>query len=414
MSQQPETPDSDATNSDTVDVEETPDITATAGIPKVREPEPEQPTRGGMPRFLVVTLGVAAVAIILVFVRGMQEIIGPIFLGLNLVIAVYPLQRFLGRLVHRYVAAIVSLIVVLAVLVGFIWACVWALVELINALPQYNEQFLDLWRGISDTAAELGIDSSVLQSTLAGIQPKDVMSLVMPLITNTSSVVSLMATLVTAVFFLAMDSASMANRFKLLPLVSPRALVVVSDFSSGVRRYWLTTTVFGAVVAFADVGALAIIGVPLVWVWGVFSLVTNYIPNIGFFIGLVPPALLALLSGGWGQAVAVVAVYCVLNFVIQVLVQPKFAGESVGVTATISFLSLLFWVSILGGLGALLALPATLLLKAFLIDSDPKARWMNIFIASSPDTALPDDEQPEPRSPKQRRLARRRAALLRG
>jgi len=415
-----------------------PDITATSGIPKVTPatvtaeqaedsasgtgtaPEAEVDAsertsrRPALPRFLAVTLGVAAVAISLYFIRGLQDIIGPMFLGLNLVIVAYPIQRVLSRVMHRYLAAAVALVAILAVLTVFIWACVWALLELLNALPQYNREFLQLWSGISETAAQLGIDSRVMQNALGAIQPKDVMSLVMPIISNASSILTLMLTLITSVFFLAMDSASMANRLKLLPLVNPRALVVVTDFSHGVRRYWLTTTVFGAIVAAADVAALSIIGVPLVWAWGVLSFVTNYIPNIGFVIGLVPPALLALLSGGWVPALVVVIVYCLLNFVIQVLIQPKFVGESVGVTATISFLSLLFWVAILGGFGALLALPATLLVKALLVDSDSKARWMNIFLASSPDTALPDDERPEPRSPKLRRAENRRRALLRG
>jgi predicted PurR-regulated permease PerM len=213
---------------------------------------------------------------------------------------------------------------------------------------------------------------------------------------------------------MAMDTPSMGSRMKLLRVVQPRALAVVMDFSTGVRRYWVVATLFGLIVAALDVAALAIIGVPLIWVWGVLAFVTNYIPNIGFVVGLVPPALLALLDGGWQPAIVVVVVYCVLNFVIQVLIQPKVTGETVGVTGTMSFLSLLFWVVILGPLGALLALPATLLLKALLVDADPKARWLNTLIASSPDTALPDDEQPEPRSARKRRIAQERSALYGG
>jgi AI-2 transport protein TqsA len=31
------------------------------------------------------------------------------------------------------------------------------------------------------------------------------------------------------------------------------------------------------------------------------SFITNYIPNIGFVLGLISPALLALLQGGYGR-----------------------------------------------------------------------------------------------------------------
>ena len=40
---------------------------------------------------------------------------------------------------------------------------------------------------------------------------------------------------------------------------------------------------------------------------------------------------------------------------------------------------------LLGLLGALLAIPFTLLVKSLLVDRDPDARWLNQFIASNPD-----------------------------
>jgi predicted PurR-regulated permease PerM len=102
---------------------------------------------------------------------------------------------------------------------------------------------------------------------------------------------------------------------------------------------------------------------------------TNFIPNIGFIIGLVPPALLALLDGGASEMLLVIAVYCVLNLVIQSLIQPRFVGDSVGLAMTATFLALIFWAWLLGPLGALLAIPLTLLVKALLVDVDPTARW---------------------------------------
>ena len=227
---------------------------------------------------------------------------------------------------------------------------------------------------------------SVIQEQLKGFDVRSVLDAVYPLLSNASSVAGLLTTVVMAVFFIAMDSMGIDKRMLMLLDVKPSLSASLSDFASGVRRYWVVATIFGLIVAFLDVIALAIIDVPLIWVWGVLAFLTNYIPNIGFVIGLIPPALLALVDSGWQSALWVIIAYSVLNFVIQAIIQPKFTGESVGVTPLISFFSLLFWVWVLGWLGALLALPATLLLKALLVDADPRSKWVNILLASDPDT----------------------------
>ncbi|MDO5712064.1 MAG: AI-2E family transporter, partial [Micrococcales bacterium] len=159
----------------------------------------------------------------------------------------------------------------------------------------------------------------------------------------------------------------------------------LAGFAHGVRRYWVVSSVFGAAVAALDIAALVWLGVPLALVWGLLSFLTNYIPNIGFVLGIVPPALMALLANGPQTALLVIVSYSVINFIIQSIIQPKFLGNAVGVTATVSLLSLLFWAWVLGPLGALLALPTTLLCKAVLVDLDPRMRWLDAFIASDPE-----------------------------
>ena len=87
------------------------------------------------------------------------------------------------------------------------------------------------------------------------------------------------------------------------------------------------TALFGAIVGALDSAALWLIGVPLPLVWGFFSFITNFIPNIGFVIGIIPPALLALLDSGWEEMVLVIVVYSVLNVTIQTFIQPRFVGN---------------------------------------------------------------------------------------
>ena len=56
-----------------------------------------------------------------------------------------------------------------------------------------------------------------------------------------------------------------------------------------------------------------------------------------------------------------IVVYSGINFVIQSLIQPRFVGDSVNLATTVTLLSMTLWTWIIGPLGALLAIPLTLL-----------------------------------------------------
>ncbi|MEV4900174.1 AI-2E family transporter [Citricoccus sp. NPDC055426] len=348
---------------------------------------PDSTARRAWPRFLVIVLSLAGLVIALQFVQGLQAIVGPVFLGLNLVLIAYPLQAWLIRQgVHRFLGATVTVAVVVVVILVFMALILWSASELVMALPQYGQQFNEIYNSMITWIGSFGVTPDMMLEQLSGLNMSTVVStatgIVTALLSNVTAILGLLATVVMTVFFLAMDSVAVDRRMALLNTAKYELGTALTAFADGVRRYWVVTTIFGLIVAVLDVAALAIIGVPMIWVWGVLSFLTNYIPNVGFIIGMVPPALLGLVEGGWGAFFAVVAAYSVLNFVIQAVIQPKFTGESVGVIPTVSFLSLLFWAWILGPLGAILALPATLLLKAIMVDADPQSRWINSFIAS--------------------------------
>ena len=350
------------------------DAAAPAESPSVLSP---------LPRYVLVTVGIAALAVMIMVVRELQSVIAPVFLALNLVLIVHPLQARLVRLrVPRFAAAMVTVLVVLALLIAFFALTGWAIAQLVLVLPSYTEKMLAIVQEAAQWLATMGLTPTFLEDQLAAIDANSIAGAAGAVFSNVSIVVALLTTVVMAVFFVAMDSMSFGHRIQATATVRPRLATAMTSFGQGVRRYWIVATIFGLIVAVLDIIALEIIGVPLALVWGVLAFLTNYIPNVGFVIGLVPPALLALVDQGWMAALWVVIAFSVLNFVIQSIIQPKFTGESVGVTPFVSFLSLLFWYWVLGALGALLALPATLLLKALLVDADPRARWVNNLIAS--------------------------------
>lgn len=336
---------------------------------------------------LVIVLTFAGIVVVVQFLQGIAAIIAPVFLGLNLVIVAYPLQAWLVRRgIHPVVGAAVTVLVVSGVLAVFLGLILWSGLELIGVLPHYTGRFQEIVWQMSAWLETVGVTPDMVTQQIAAINPQTVTAAVVSAITtilsNLYAVVGLLITVVMGMFFLAMDSMAIDRRVRLLNTARHELGQALLDFAGGVRRYWVVTTVFGLIVAVLDVVALLVIGVPLAFVWGVLSLLTNYIPNIGFIIGLIPPALLGLMEGGWGSFFAVVVSYSVLNFVLQSIIQPKVAGDAIGVIPTVSFLSLLFWAWALGPLGAILALPCTLLVKAVLIDADPASRWVNSLIAS--------------------------------
>jgi predicted PurR-regulated permease PerM len=86
---------------------------------------------------------------------------------------------------------------------------------------------------------------------------------------------------------------------------------------------------------------------------------------------------------------AVVAVYCVVNVTLQVLVQPKFVSDAVNLSLTLSFFSVIFWTFVIGPLGAILSIPLTLLVRALILEADPGARWLR-WLSGDAVRAAPD------------------------
>jgi AI-2 transport protein TqsA len=355
------------------------------------------PSSGGLPRWLVLLLGGAAATVAIAGVRSIAWLIAPIMLALVVVIALLPVQRFLLR--HgwpRWASAVVLLVLVWAVLLGFVTLLVVSIAQFAALLPDYASQAEALLGSVVADLNDRGIVSGQLSDLIAQFDYSQLVGVATGLLARVSDAATTLVLLLTALVFLAIESGGFGTRLALVAAERPHLPIALGLFARGTRSYLWVSTLFGGIVAICDGIALAIIGIPLPVVWGLLSFITNYVPNIGFVLGLVPPAILGLLGGGWGEFWAVVAVYAALNFVVQTLIQPRFVGDTVGLSTSVTFVALLFWGWVLGALGALLAIPLTLLVKALLVDVDPRGHWLDALLRE------------EPRDPKTRR-ARQRA-----
>ncbi|NMH96983.1 AI-2E family transporter [Pseudonocardia acidicola] len=347
------------------------------------ETGPGAPAAPTLPRGLIVLLGAAAAVVVIAGVKEVAWLLGPILLAMIIVIAVSPVQRWTRR--HGWPSWLSTLVLVLAVyavIVALVLTVVVSVAQLATLLPTYATQIQNLLKNITDALQKLGVDPQTAKTTASSADLGKLVGVVGSLLASLTSVLTSVVFLLALLLFLSAESSGVPARMAEIAADRAPIAAALGDFARGTRSYLVVTTVFGLIVAVLDTIGLALLGVPLAILWGVLAFITNYIPNIGFILGLIPPALLALLTGGWKLMLWVIVLYCVLNLVIQSLVQPRFVGDSVGLSTTMSFVVLFFWTWVLGPLGALLAIPMTLLAKALLVDTDPRAGWVAALIRS--------------------------------
>jgi AI-2 transport protein TqsA len=338
-----------------------------------------------LPRGVLVLLGFACLVVVVAGLRWVADLIGPVFLGLMLVVTVSPLTDWLRRRrVPAWLAALATLLVVYLILAVLGGALVVSVAKLIDLMPQYQQQFTDLRADLISGLSNLGISTDQVHDAVAGANPSSVVHAIGWLFGGLAAALGNTVFLVALLLFMCLDAVNFPARLRAVVGERPQVVEALGSFAQGTRRYLVVCTVFGLIVAVCDTVLLWALDVPLPVLWGVLAFITNYIPNIGFVIGVIPPALLGLLQGGPELMITVLVLYCVVNFIIQSVIQPKVVGDAVGLSATVSFLALIFWAWVLGGLGALLAIPLTLLAKGLLVDIDPSTRWMNVLLSDSP------------------------------
>jgi len=372
--------------------DETPAVQAPPDVPPIAG-QPQAP-----PFFGILLL--AGLVIIGVGLKSTANIVAPVFLVLTLVITVSPLRRWLVRRgLPSALASIVSLLAIYLLLILILGSVVWSLYRLVATLPQYASAFERIFSSLLRLTERFGYGSEQISKLASSFQLSSLAAPAQSLLGALTGGASLLLLIVVVVLFMAFDQAGMPERIDVIRERRPHIADGLLNFASRVRKYWIVTTVFGLIVAVLDVIALFVIGVPLALTWGVLAFVTNYIPNIGFVIGLIPPALIALLDGGVGSMIAVIVVYVVLNIVVQTIIQPRFTGDAVGISGTVAFISLIFWAYVLGGLGALLAIPATLFLKSVLVDNSVPASWVNALVSAEPRADQPQPPRRRPAKP---------------
>lgn len=350
-------------------------VTAPAPPTTPTAPTPSTgPSTGHAQRTLVV---LAAVVVVLAGVWAARDLLGPLALGAVIVVIVHPLRFPLERRGWpAWAATTVVVVVGWLVIVAIAGLVAFAVARFAVMVRDYTDELASALDDVTSRLAAVGLEGAAAEAASTALDPARLVDLVTSLGSSVAGVLGALFVVFAYILFMAADGARYASAGRLFGTERGAALARTARFTSGVRRYYVVNATFGAIVAVLDGIALTLLGIPAPVVWAILAFVTNFVPNVGFVLGLIPPAVLALVVGGWPLMLAVVAVYCVVNVVLQVLVQPKFVSDAVDLSLTLSFVSVAFWSFVIGPVGAVLCIPLTLLVRALVLEPDPSTRWL--------------------------------------
>ena len=357
-------------------------------------PAPAAPAPPALSPSLRIVIGLAASVIVLVGLSIGRDVVGPLVLGAVIVIICQPLGTALRRRGWPRWAATTAVIVL-----GYLILAVLA-VMLAFAGVQFGRLVQDFAGDLQRTALAVvewlrgfGLDDQIAAATASLLSPSTLLTIASSVGGSVLGVLTAFFFVLAYVIFMAADASRYSRAETAFGTGIRPTLGRFAAYNRSVRRYYVVNAAFGLIVAVIDGLALWALGIPAPMVWAILAFVTNFVPNIGFVLGLVPPAVLALVVGGWPTMLVVIAIYCVVNVTLQVLVQPKFVSDAVNLSLTLSFFSVIFWTFIIGPLGAILSIPLTLLVRALVLEGDPSTRWLR-WLSGDVDAAIPAGEAP--------------------
>lgn len=139
---------------------------------------------------------------------------------------------------------------------------------------------------------------------------------------------------------------------------------IYAEIDSRVRNYIVIKFITSATTGVLTGVILALFGLDLALMFGVMAFLLNFIPSIGSLIATLLPLPIALFQfESGGTVLLVILLPGLVQFTIGNFVEPLLMGEGLDLHPVVILLALLFWGTLWGVVGMLLAAPMTAILR---------------------------------------------------
>ena len=331
--------------------------------------------------------GVAVVVFFVLFmVNYLSNVLLPFFVAWLLAYLLYPAVKFVQHKMHvptRALSIIVTMIAFTAIIFGVVYLIIPPMIEQFQKLGDLATKYIHASTNIDSIPAAIQQWMKDNQEEIERFfRSKDFttgLQQAMPQFFNVigrtaSVIISIIASLITLLymFFILLDYEYLTNNW--IKIFPKKARPFWSELMNDVERE-LNNYIRGQGLVALTMGILFCIGFtiidfPMAIGLGILIGIMDLVPYLHTF-ALIPTALLALLKAAdtgqnfWVILASAVAVFVIVQIIIDMIVTPKIMGKAMGLNPAILLLSLSVWGALLGFIGLIIALPLTTILIAY-------------------------------------------------
>lgn len=299
-------------------------------------------------------------AVLLALMHLSASFLMPILLAVFFAMLLTPLYRWLkqkrvpgGLSLLLTLGVLVVVVVFLIVLVGN------SMTTLAEDLSSYTDQFSQRQAELAAQVQSLDSTGSI-QSLVSSVKPSNLTGILSSFVSAIAGILSNSFIILLVIAFTLAEGSSLIRRLRQSFGADHYLPQNVTSLAGLMISYFGLRAIVNLVVAAATGLMFWLLGIPHAGLWAVLTFFLSFIPYIGAFVAGIPPVLLAFAQGGLGLAIVVIVLMIMINTICENIVAPMIMGKGLSISPIVVFLSFLFWMFILGGSGALIAMPLTL------------------------------------------------------
>ena len=331
-------------------------------------------------RFLVV---LASAVVVVAGLRAGAPILLPFFLALFLAILSLPIMLWLQRRgVPPAFAILLAVLVDVAVFGVIVLLASQSVADFQDRLPRYATRLQTLFNSWLDGLQDRGVPvSDYLSDEFVSVTA--IMDFVGGLLGRVAVFLSNTFIVVLIMVFILAEATIFPKKFHSVLGETDGDMGRFAKISGEVLEYLAIKTLVSLATG-VTIGVWAwIMGLDFPILLGLIGFLLNYVPTIGSILAAIPAILLSLIQfGGIGSILLVALGYGVINVVFGNLIEPQLLGRRLGLSTLVVILSLIFWAWAWGPVGALLAVPMTMVVK-IMLEHTQDLRWVAVLLDKS-------------------------------